>query len=330
MAALMDSSAGLSEESRFARQYVLEEKAIGEGTYGAVYKGRCAQSGRLIAVKKMKPVHDEEGVPSTAIREVATLKNADHPNVVKLLDVYCALGKIYVVFEYIDQNLKEYMRKVGAAPVQGSTGPLTSTAACNFHAQLTKGTHFLHSHRIIHRDLKPQNVLVSNDLLPFLKICDFGMARAYSIPLPKYTHEVVTTWYRAPEILFGSEMYSLPIDMWSLGCILGEMATGSALFRGDCEIDTIFKIFQKLGTPSEAEWPGLNNLPDYKLTFPKWQRKPWSEIRNAAGILGQNGTALIDDLLRYDPRQRISAQTSLNHPYLMQDTDVAMMDFVLS
>merc|ERR1719263_275878 len=203
------------------------------------------------------------------------------------------------------------MRKFGIPTTRSaSCGALSPDTVCNFNSQHIKGLLFLHSHRIIHRDLKPQNILISSDKPPMLKIADFGMARAYSVPLPKYTHEVVTTWYRAPEILFGSQEYALPIDMWSAGCILGEMASGTALFRGDSEIDTIFQIFQKLGTPSEADWPGLSALPDFKMTFPQWRRKPWSEIKNASATLGPNGTNLIDELLRYDPRQRISARAS--------------------
>jgi len=319
-----EASAATSEQHRFERNYVLEEKPVGEGTYGAVYKGRCAQTHRTVAIKKMKPVHEEEGVPSTAIREVAVLKGAEHPNIVQLLDVYCTLGRIHLVFEFIEQNLKEFMRRFGTPATRGSSNSLDSATVVNFQGQLTRGIHFLHSHRIIHRDLKPQNILIGSDKC--LKVADFGMARAFSLPLPKYTHEVVTTWYRAPEILFGSQEYSLPIDMWSVGCILGEMATGSALFRGDSEIDTIFQVFQKLGTPSEVEWPGLSALPDFKPTFPQWQRRPWTEIRNTATTLGANGTSLLDELLRYDPRRRISARQSLSHPYLAQDHDASLSE----
>lgn len=316
----------IAEERRFESQYVLEEKAVGEGTYGAVYKGMCKKTNRIVAIKKMKPVHEEEGVPSTAIREVAVLRNSDHPNVVRLLDVYSTTGKIQLVFEFIDQNLKEHMRRFGRAAVHGASGALQPDIVCNFCLQLMRGIHFLHSHRIIHRDLKPQNILVSSEKPHCLKVADFGMARAFSMPLPKYTHEVVTTWYRAPEILFGSQEYSLPIDMWSVGCILGEMATGIALFRGDSEIDTIFQVFQKLGTPTEVEWPGLSTLPDFKPTFPQWCRRPWAEIRNASATLGPSGTSLLDDLLRYDPRKRISARQALCHPYLAQDADVSMVE----
>lgn len=311
----MDGDSAHVEQRRFDKQYVLEEKAVGEGTYGSVYKGRCALTKRTVAVKKMKSEHEEEGVPSTAIREVAVLRGCEHPNVVKLLDVCCTVGRVCLVFEFVDANLKEHMKRHG--------NPfLTPTVVRTLQLQLMRGVNFCHGHRIIHRDLKPQNILI--DLAGNLKIADFGMARAFSVPIPKYTHEVVTTWYRAPEILFGSEKYSLPVDTWSCGCILGEMATSTALFRGDSEIDTIFQIFRKLGTPTEANWPGLMDLPDFKPTFPKWARRPWSEIRNAAEQLGPNGVRLLDELLRYDPMQRISAKQSLQHAYFAQDGDVTM------
>merc|ERR1711904_558357 len=152
------------------------------------------------------------------------------------------------------------------------------TAVRDFARQLLRGIECCHANRIIHRDLKPQNLLIDSKLR--LKIADFGLARAYAVPIPKYTHEVVTIWYRAPEILLGSQLYSVPVDLWSVGCIMGEMATGAPLFAGDSEIDTIFRIFRKLGTPTEQIWPGLRELPDFKPTFPKWPHKGWTNIRN--------------------------------------------------
>jgi len=148
-----------------------------------------------------------------------------------------------------------------------------------------------------------------------LKIADFGLARAFSLPVPQYTHEVVTVWYRPLEILLGSKLYSVPVDLWGVGCILAEMATGSPLFAGDSEIDTAFKIFQKLGTPTEAVWPGVSELPDFKPTFPKWQHKGWANIRNTQAQVGSSGIDLLDKLMRYNPRTRISAREALQHPY---------------
>jgi len=183
----------------------------------------------------------------------------------------------------------------------------------SFSHQLCLGTEFCHARRIIHRDLKPQNLLV--DSRQRLKIADFGLARAFSVPMPKYTHEVVTVWYRPPEILLGSELYSVPVDLWSVGCIIGEMATGQPLFAGDSEIDTIFKVFQKLGTPTVAEWPGLARLPDFKPTFPQWSHKGWENIRNTKAQVGSDGIDLLAQLLAFDPARRLSARGALRHRY---------------
>eukprot|EP00440_Ansanella_granifera_P053627 gb/GFBE01058138.1/.p1 GENE.gb/GFBE01058138.1/~~gb/GFBE01058138.1/.p1 ORF type:complete len:418 (+),score=103.32 gb/GFBE01058138.1/:1-1254(+) len=296
----------IDDEQRFKTQYTFEEKSpVGEGTYGAVYRAFCNRLQKYVAIKRVKMEHEDEGMPSTAIREVAVLKAADHPNVVKLLDVACSPGRLYLVFEFVDNNLKQHMKRHGLR--------LEPTAVQALQKQLMRGIDYCHARRIIHRDLKPQNILVDNEDL--LKIADFGMARAFNLPIPKYTHEVVTTWYRSPEILFGCEEYSLGVDVWSAGCILGEMATGAALFHGDSEIDTIFQIFRKLGTPSEAEWPGISKLPDYKPTFPQWRRRPWTDIRNTAAQVGPAGMRLMDEMLRYDPCQRISAKQTLQHDY---------------
>eukprot|EP00931_Biecheleriopsis_adriatica_P029487 TRINITY_DN174_c0_g1_i2.p1 TRINITY_DN174_c0_g1~~TRINITY_DN174_c0_g1_i2.p1 ORF type:complete len:417 (+),score=86.44 TRINITY_DN174_c0_g1_i2:56-1306(+) len=297
----------IDDDQRFERQYVLEEKEkpVGEGTYGAVYRAYCKFRKEEVAIKRVKMEHEDEGMPSTAIREVAVLKAADHPNIVKLLDVNCTPGKLQLVFEFVEVNLKQHMKRHGLR--------LDPTAVRTLQRQLMQGIDYCHARRILHRDLKPQNILVAGE--DILKIADFGMARAFNLPIPKYTHEVVTTWYRSPEILFGCEEYSLGVDVWSAGCILGEMATGAALFHGDSEIDTIFQIFRKLGTPSEVEWPGLSELPDFKPTFPQWSRRPWTEIRNTAQQVGPAGMRLLDDMLRYDPNRRISAKQTLQHEY---------------
>mmetsp|Transcript_28392 Transcript_28392/g.56771 ORF Transcript_28392/g.56771 Transcript_28392/m.56771 type:complete len:266 (+) Transcript_28392:2-799(+) len=254
----------------------------------------------------MKLDNEEEGIPSTALREIALLKELSHENVVKLLDVFCSTKRLVLVFEFLPQDLKKHMRALGGKQMEPKV--IKSMAY-----QLCKGTEFCHANRILHRDLKPQNLLIDRQLR--LKIADFGLARAYSVPIPKYTHEVVTVWYRAPEILLGSQLYSVPVDMWSIGCILGEMATLQPLFAGDSEIDTIFKIFQKLGTPTLAEWPQLEELPEFKATFPKWKHRGWDNIRNTKAQVGAEGTDLLDKLLAYDPKKRISARRAMLHPY---------------
>ena len=176
--------------------------------------------------------------------------------------------------------------------------------------QLLAGTEACHAHRIVHRDLKPQNILINRT--GSLKLADFGLARTFSVPLRQYTHEVVTLWYRCPEILLGQPTYSMAVDTWSAGCIFAEMAAGRPLFTGDSEVDQLFKIFQQLGTPSAAEWPGASQLPDWGASFPRFRKRSWAAV---APRLCDQGRDLLARMLVYDPARRISAAEALAHPY---------------
>lgn len=171
-------------------------------------------TGESIALKKIRLDSEDEGIPSTAIREISLLKELQHPNVVSLRDVvHHDFKKLYLVFEYLDQDLKKYM--------DSQTAPLDLMLVKSYMQQLLKGIAFCHSHRTLHRDLKPQNLLI--DRQGALKLADFGLARAFGVPVRPYTHEVVTLWYRAPEILLGTKEYSTPVDIWAAGCIFAEL-----------------------------------------------------------------------------------------------------------
>ncbi|CAE6454518.1 unnamed protein product [Rhizoctonia solani] len=281
---------------------------VGEGTYGVVYKARDINTGRIVALKKIRLEAEDEGVPSTAIREISLLKELKDDNVVALLDIVHADSKLYLVFEFLDMDLKKYMETINSK--NGNRG-LDKQLIKKFTYQLLAGLRYCHGHRILHRDLKPQNLLI--DTNENLKLADFGLARAFGIPLRTYTHEVVTLWYRSPEVLLGSRHYSTAIDMWSVGCIVAEMVMhGQPLFPGDSEIDQIFKIFRLLGTPNEEIWPGVSQLPDYKETFPQWSAVELSQT--VRGIDAQ-GLDLIAQSLIYDTAHRISAKRALIHPY---------------
>lgn len=221
-----------------------------------MYKARDLLNGnRIVALKKIRLEAEDEGVPSTAIREISLLKEMRDPNIVRLLNIVHADGhKLYLVFEFLDLDLKKYMEALPVSeggrgkPLPEGTSPelarmgLGEATIRKFMSQLCEGVRYCHSHRVLHRDLKPQNLLI--DAEGNLKLADFGLARAFGVPLRTYTHEVVTLWYRAPEILLGGRQYSTGVDMWSVGCIFAEMCTRKPLFPGDSEIDEIFRIFR--------------------------------------------------------------------------------------
>lgn len=280
---------------------------IGEGTYGVVYKAKDKVTGNFIALKKIRLEAEDEGVPSTAIREISLLKELQHPNIVNLMDVVHHDTKLYLVFEFLDQDLKKYMDLINTQ--------MSKALVKSYLHQLISGIAFCHAHRVLHRDLKPQNLLI--DKQGRLKIADFGLARAFGIPVRTYTHEVVTLWYRAPEVLLGCKKYSTAVDVWSIGCIFAEMVTKRPLFAGDSEIDELFQIFRVMGTPNEDNWPGVSKLPDYKPTFPQWQGQT---LRNVVRDLDSDGLDLLRQMLAYEPSKRISARQALKHRYFADMT----------
>lgn len=289
---------------------------VGEGTYGKVYKAKDKATGQLVALKKTRLEMDEEGVPPTALREVSLLQMLSHSlYVVRLLCVEHVVdnskknGKplLYLVFEYLDTDLKKFIDSYRKGP---NPGPLPPSLIQSFLFQLCKGVAHCHSHGVLHRDLKPQNLLVDKDK-GILKIADLGLGRAFTVPLKSYTHEIVTLWYRAPEVLLGSAHYSTAVDMWSVGCIFAEMVRRQALFPGDSEFQQLLHIFRLLGTPTEEQWPGLNSLRDWHI-YPQWEPQ---NLARAVPSLGPDGVDLLSKMLKYDPAERISAKVALDHPY---------------
>ena len=278
---------------------------IGEGTYGVVYKARNRMSGELVALKKIRLEAEDEGIPSTAIREISILKELQHPNIVRLHDVIHTEKKLTLVFEYLDQDLKKFL--------DSSDGGIDAFTIKSSLFQLLRGVAFCHDRRVLHRDLKPQNLLINKE--GELKLADFGLARAFGIPVRSYTHEVVTLWYRAPDVLMGSRKYSTPVDLWSVGCIFGEMASPRPLFPGTSDHDQLMRIFKVLGTPSEDSWPTMADLPEYKSDFPHYDPIPPASI---APKLDAEGLDLLCSMLKYEPAQRVSAKAAMSHPYFKE------------
>jgi len=279
-------------------------KKLGEGTYGIVYKAENTITHEEVALKAIRLESEEEGVPCTAIREISLLKELDHPNVVRLLEIIHDVDKLTLVFEFCDQDLKQHL--------DAHFGILDHNKIKWFLYQLLKGVEYCHKRRVLHRDLKPQNLLISKKDNT-LKLADFGLARAFTVPVRNYSPEVVTLWYRAPEVLMGFKNYSTPIDMWSIGCIFAEMKKGKPLFTGKTPDQQIMSIFKGLGTPTPEVYPKIVELPQYRDDFPKYPGKDLSVLVQG---LEEEGYDLLRKLLHYDPSKRPTAAEAIEHPYI--------------
>lgn len=287
---------------------------IGQGSFGTVFKARCIQSDELVALKRVGVGADEDGVSSSSLREVSLLRDLRHENIICMTRVIAEGNHLYMVFEYVEEDLRSLMQK----------GTLPPAQVRSFTGQIAAGLSYCHGRRVIHRDLKPQNILVGQG--GEIKIADFGLSRTYVLPTRAYTSKVITLWYRAPEILLKEDVanatcvYSTAVDIWSLGCILAEMSRGTALFQADSEIDLLFRIFRSLGTPTNDTWPGVTRMPNYQASFPRW---PAQDMSRMVSALSAQGRALLSAMLTYDPSTRATAKEIMCHPYFDETGDGA-------
>ena len=232
------------------------------------------------------------------------MKELKHENIVSLHDVIHTENKLMLVFEYMDKDLKKFMDS------RGNGGSLDFITIKSFMHQLLQGIAFCHENRVLHRDLKPQNLLINNK--GQLKLADFGLARAFGIPVNTFSNEVVTLWYRAPDVLLGSRTYNTSIDIWSAGCIMAEMYTGRPLFPGTTNEDQLQKIFRLMGTPSERSWPGISSYPEYKPNFHVYYTQ---ELRMILPQIDNVGLDLLGRMLQLRPEMRAAATDCLKHPW---------------
>uniref|UniRef100_A0A452TUD8 cyclin-dependent kinase n=1 Tax=Ursus maritimus TaxID=29073 RepID=A0A452TUD8_URSMA len=281
---------------------------LGEGTYATVYKGKSKLTDNLVALKEIRLEH-EEGAPCTAIREVSLLKDLKHANIVTLHDIIHTEKSLTLVFEYLDKDLKQYLDDCGNV--------INMHNVKLFLFQLLRGLAYCHRQKVLHRDLKPQNLLINER--GELKLADFGLARAKSIPTKTYSNEVVTLWYRPPDILLGSTDYSTQIDMWGVGCIFYEMATGRPLFPGYTVEEQLHFIFRILGTPTEETWPGILSNEEFKTyNYPKYRAEALLTPGVQSGVF--NTPPLPPPPLpspQFEGRNRISAEDAMKHPFFL-------------
>lgn len=246
-------------------------KKCGEGTFGQVYMAKNRKTGEVVAIKQLFfHKQEEDGFPITAIREIKYLKFLKHPNVISIIDiVYCldALGKtiesFYVVLPYMDHDL---LGLLGNPAIKFTTEQIKY-----YMIEILKGCAYLHSKKLIHRDMKSSNILLGND--GSVKLADFGLAQQYCEIRREYTPGVVTQWYRPPELLLGSNVYTNAIDMWGIGCIFAEFVTRSPIFHGKTEIHQLTLITELCGSIKEDVWPGVGKLPHFAtLNLPAYNR----------------------------------------------------------
>uniref|UniRef100_A0A3Q3G036 cyclin-dependent kinase n=2 Tax=Labrus TaxID=30799 RepID=A0A3Q3G036_9LABR len=294
--------ASLSEIGFGKLETYIKLDKLGEGTYATVFKGRSKLTDNLVALKEIRLEH-EEGAPCTAIREVSLLKDLKHANIVTLHDIIHTDKCLTLVFEYLEKDLKQYMDDCGNI--------MSVHNVKIFLFQLLRGLAYCHRRKVLHRDLKPQNLLINEK--GELKLADFGLARAKSVPTKTYSNEVVTLWYRPPDVLLGSTEYSTPIDMWGVGCIFYEMITGRPLFPGSTVEDELHLIFRILGTPTEETWPGSTTSEEFKTyNFPQYNAEP---LVNHAPRIDSDGHDLLSMLLQFEAKKRVSAEDALRQSY---------------
>ncbi|SCV70316.1 BQ2448_1710 [Microbotryum intermedium] len=304
-----------------------KDNKVGEGTYAVVYAGRELKTGRPVAIKKIKVGQFKDGLDMSAVREVKFLRELKHPNVIELLDVFSNKSNLNLVLEFLEADLE--------GVIKDRTLVFQAADIKSWMLMTFKGLEFCHRNWILHRvsgiesnttkegqteqkfrsqpnqDMKPNNLLIASNGV--LKIADFGLAREYADPTStaRMTSQVVTRWYRAPELLFGARSYSTAVDNWAAGCIFAELMLRVPYMAAESDVEQLNVIFSALGTPTEKDWPGHKSLPDYISLEP---HKPKQDLRLLFAASNE-AIDLLSRLLLYDPRKRISTKNALLHPY---------------
>ena len=295
-------------------------KKLGHGAYGVVCSCKDNEKNTLVAMKKIPNAFEDLIDAKRIVREIRLLHFLNHPAIIKLVDVekpkdVSNFNDIYFATEFMDTDLHKVIY---------SKQPLSDSHYQYFIYQLICGVNYLHSANVIHRDLKPPNILVNKDCQ--IKICDFGLGRG--IPeegegienFGNMTEYVTTRWYRAPEVILCPSQYSKAMDIWSIGCIFGELMARCPLFRGENYLDQIKKITDILGSPNENDMSYITDPQAIKFIndLPKNKKIGFNQIFPKGNPLAID---LLEKMLCFNPKNRITIEECLNHPYFKEVRD---------
>ena len=286
-----------------------KDRKVGEGTYAVVYLGKQVNNDRKIAIKEIKTGLFKDGLDMSAIREVKYLQELHHINVIELIDVFTAhnTNNLNLVLEFLPGDLEVLIKNTSVV--------FKPSDIKSWLLMTLRGIHHCHRNFILHRDLKPNNLLLSPT--GELKIADFGLARAMGNPNEDLTSNVVTRWYRAPELLFGAKHYVEAVDMWSIGIIFAELMLRTPYLPGKDDLDQVDVTFRALGTPTEQNWPNVSNLPLYNALkiYPPPLRQ---ELRNRFSAATDTALNLLCYLTELNPGKRCTLTQALLHEYFTE------------
>ncbi|EMC91069.1 hypothetical protein BAUCODRAFT_313765 [Baudoinia panamericana UAMH 10762] len=305
-----DLAAQLDEAER--KKYVKGRK-LGSGQYADVFSAHLLSDPKQVfAIKKIKigPEVKEFGISYDSLREIRFLQELNHPNIIKLHAVFSTKSQnLNLVLEYLPQG--DLLRLI--QDTKGTTYTPADIKA--WMLMLMRAVHFCHVNGILHRDIKPNNLLIAAD--GSIKLADFGLARAMADPFQPMTYNTITIWYRPPELFFQAQHYGDAVDVWSCGAVFAELIGREVLFRAwpETEINMVRLICEKVGTPTEDNWPGVSKLRGYVTPseiIPLRPKEQWSASFRA---IGEVGVDLLMKTLTLDPRQRLTAEGVLRHPF---------------